>query len=685
MSRLETGWLSSVVHRVRALAPVTLGLAALVLAVEVVHGFRIVGTAWLGGEFLNHGALAEEILRGELPPGGPYAGMATTFPPGFHLLLAGAMALTGFDAVRADQILTIVWLPVLPLGTFILTRHVTGRPWVALVAATLTVFGGGYDLGPGRQWVSSLFLSGQQAYPLVPRDVAFAILPFAVLAFLRSIEPRGRSGSVLKWAVVAGLLLGVATLVDVDLLLPLPITLFATAIVVARRDPARRVPAVASLATTTIVAAATVAAWLIPRLARAAEGVAGFDVADGLDPARFGFWSYPIELGLLLPFAIVGAVAMLILLRLDGSPLLPVTLRRWRPDPVEGPLLLVVWWLVPFALAIVGAAWPVSFLVRPELMWLVASQPLAILAAIGLSTATEALLRTRWRQPSLVAPSVAVVVLLACAPATAATAGIVGAAWPRPAFAHLDLETDSVPDFRAMLGDRGTRPRTVVTYEDWSSLVWFLAGEKVVAIVPDASSRAGATPGGGRRDAERRNDLARGFSGDPAALAAVADRYGATTAIVARRGDRLGLVDIPAGLLEPVAGTRIVTGDGWDGVELRAGARVTLPLAISGPIELDIRIISAQIAAGHAPTLAIYAVNAGGTVRALGGGAARRTTAVSSVLHVGGSLVAGERLAIAASDTVTIEGVRGYVPASSIPGWTIVRDTPTAVVLERAR
>ncbi|MDQ6795880.1 MAG: hypothetical protein M3067_13895, partial [Chloroflexota bacterium] len=104
---------------------VNVALVGLLLLGELVHGFRIFGTPWLGGDLLYHQALAHEILRGELIPGGPYAGLPTYYPPGFHFLLAGVMGALGLDAVRADQLLALVWMPVLPIGTFLLACRIT--------------------------------------------------------------------------------------------------------------------------------------------------------------------------------------------------------------------------------------------------------------------------------------------------------------------------------------------------------------------------------------------------------------------------------------------------------------------------------------------------------------------------------------------------------------------------------
>ena len=81
-----------------------------------------------------------------------------------------------------------LWLPVIPLGAYLLARRLTGRADVALVAAALTAFGGGLDLSNDRLWVNSMFLVGQVAYPIYPRDLVFGILPFAILAFLRATD-----------------------------------------------------------------------------------------------------------------------------------------------------------------------------------------------------------------------------------------------------------------------------------------------------------------------------------------------------------------------------------------------------------------------------------------------------------------------------------------------------------------
>ena len=691
-SRRELGSLSSVEHRLRGLAPITVGLLAVLVITEVVHGFRVVGTPWFGGDLLYHQALAHEILRGELRPGGPYPGLPTYYPPGFHLLLAATMAVSGLDAVRADQLLTLVWLPVLPVGTFLLARRVTGRPWVALLATVLTVFGGALDLRAGRTWVNSLFLSGQEAYPLFPRDLVFGILPFAVLAFLRAVEPRGRSGSVLKWSILAGLLFGVAAFIQPQLLLPLPIALVVTAVAIGLRDPARRLPATAAVLVCGGVAALIAAPWLISELdAIRRNGGVAIDSSDTLAAARFGFWSYPREFGLFLPFGLIGAGVALLLHRpnaVAGGAGTEVA-RRWRPDPVEGMLLITTWWALAFVLGILYSPdWPLEDALRPQRLWLLASQPLAILAAIGLTATVEAFVARRWHRPRLVGPVIAVAVVLACVPTTLATMSLLRSTWTQPTYSVLDLAADHVPDFGALLGDRGAA-RVVLTYEDWSSLAWYLSGDHVVGLVPAGFAKLAYDPAvfTGRSQAERRSDLARAFSGAPGALAAVADAYGARTIVIARRDGRWGVVDVSTALLAPPTGVKVVEGNGWDGLELSAGSRVQIPFTATGPIDLEIRLVDRGLAlpsGAAAPVLSLLAARPNGTVQHLGSVSARLAGGLSTVVSASIALGAGDTLVVSTNATVTIQSVRGFVPAPAISGWRVVRETPDAVVLERA-
>ena len=135
-----------------------------------------------------------------------------------------------------------------------------------------------------------------------------------------SSPPSGAGGAGSRWAAAAGLLLGAAALVQVQLLLPIPFAFAATALVVAARDPARRGRALVALAVTGGLALLLAAPWLVETAdtIRQNGGVA-LDSSDQLEPAQFGFWSYPRQFGLLLPF---GAA------RRGRRPALPAAPRR---------------------------------------------------------------------------------------------------------------------------------------------------------------------------------------------------------------------------------------------------------------------------------------------------------------------------------------------------------------------
>ncbi len=681
------GLAQSVRQRSEGISGPIIGLLLLLVVVEVVHGFRVVGTQWQGGDLLYHGALAKEILQGELPPGGPYPGLPTYYPPGFHLMLAATMAATGFDQVRADELLTLLWLPVLPIGTFLLTRRLTGRPWVAVLAAVITSFGGAYVLTAGRLWVNSLFMAGQEAYPLYPRDVVFALLPFALLAYLTACTTDRISRRSL-WAVVAGILFGIAALVQVQLLLPIPPALLVVAGVMAIRHPERwrAIPSVVLI--TGLVALVIILPWFADqwRDIQLNGGVA-LDSSDTLEAARFGFWSYPRQFGLILPLAVIGAgVALLFLRRADG-PRPDDGPGRWAPSPTEGALVLVAWAAIAFGLAVLYRPdWPLEDALRPQRLWLIASQPITILAAIGLVAAAEYLFGRVWRRPRWIVPAVVGVVVLMAVPSTFATVRLLSATWDRPGFAQLDLTSDHVPAFGDLLGD-GARS-VVLTYEDWSALSWFETGSKVVALVPPGYAKLAYDPAifTGHSQAERRLDVGRAFAGDDTVMTAVADKYGATTLILARRDGALGTVDRPASLLvmEPGAvngAWQPVEGNGWDAAELAAGTTLKTSLPTE-PTRLEIRLLDEP---GTSATDLRAAI--------VGGDGERTPLDLQPVpgdrpgWRVLGSTVTapvGGHLELTATRPVTIQSIRGFVEREPPAGWRIVGETPDAMVLERS-
>jgi hypothetical protein len=564
----------------------------------------------------------------------------------------------------------------------------TGRGDVALVAAALTAFGGGLDLANDRLWVNSMFLVGQVAYPIYPRDLVFGILPFAILAFVRATDGERRRWGI--WAVIAGVLLGLCGLIQVQLLLPIPVALATVAIARGWRDRSRWKAAIGALLVTGSVAFLIVAPWLIWL-----SGVIGrnggltIDSSADLLPVHIGFWDYPVQFGLILPLAVIGAGVGLLFLRRPDGPRTNGEPGRWAPRPPEGGLLLIAWWVVPWTLAILyQPSWPLEDALRPQRLWMIASQPGLILAAMGLVALAEAVVAAPRSRIRRAVPVIVAVVLVACVPVTVATSRLLASTWTEPIYAHLRLGPDRVPDFATLLETHPPRP-TVLTYEDWSSLAWYETGVGTVAVVPPGYAKLAFDPAvfTGHSQAERRSDLANALRGDPAELVATADRYGADRIVLARRGPTVGSISQPAVMAAAAAGvtgtTQPIEGNGWDAVVLEPGATLAIPIDATGPVDLEIRLLTGPAAGSVVDGQSRFRLHAGDTVTDL--------TATSdpdsdfSVVTTSVDLPAGATLRLEAVDPITVQSVTGFVPdPGPPPGWSVATATDDAVVWQRA-
>jgi hypothetical protein len=292
------------------------------------------------------------------------------------------------------------------------------------------------------------------------------------------------------------------------------------------------------------------------------------------------------------------------------------------------------------------------------------------------------------RRARLLIPIVVVVLLAITVPTTLATQRLLWTIWPTPQYAHLRLDVDHVPDFGALLGTSGPR-ETVLSYEDWSSLIWYQTGESVVAVNPPGYAKLAFDPAvfTGRSQEARRADVRTAFAGDLTALAAAADRYAATTIVVARRGDRVGLIDAVASLsLDSSGGATLRAGNGWDVIELAAGGRLVVPLQVRGPVDLELRFEGEK---NNLPVPArrfqLLAEGAAGT-RQLGSLVVPASGIDEwQVVRASVTLQAGEDLAVQAQDPAALQSVRGFVPLTALPlGWVLRSETTDAAVWARA-
>ncbi len=571
---------------------------------------------------------AHDPARARSRPRGRTPGLPAYYPPGFHLILAGLASIPGLDVPSATALLGILWLPVIPLGAYLLTRRLTGRADVALVAAALTAFAGGFDLANDRLWVNSMFLVGQVAYPIYPRDLVFghpAVRDPGVPARDR------RRATSLAWAgpLIAGVLLGVCGLIQVQLLLPIPIALATLAVVRAlarpeplegrdrraRRDRARRryllVGAVARLA----------------RRGRSrANGGVSIDSSADLLPVRIGFWDYPIQFGLILPLAIIGAG------RRACCSCAGRTARARTASPGAGrharpkaALLLVAWWVVPWTLAVLyQPTWPLEDALRPQRMWLVASQPGLILAAIGLVALVEA--RASRPPRSRIRRAVPLVVAIVLVASRAGRRSPRRGCWHRPgpspstpisgstaiacrtfdALLDADAAAPDRPDLRGLVvaglvRDRGRHGRRRA------------ARLRQARLRPGACSPVTARPSAGSdlADALSRRP-GRHWSRPPTATAPIASCSHGVDATV-------GLVSQPAALAAAAGGvtgtTQPIRGQRLGCRRARAGGDAGDPdRPRRGPIDLEIRLLTPATAGPGTPG-SRFRVHAGDTRR----------------------------------------------------------------------
>jgi len=302
---------------------------------------------------------------------------------------------------------------------------------------------------------------------------------------------------------------------------------------------------------------------------------------------------------------------------------------------------------------------------------------------MGVMALVEAIVAAPRSRVRRAATLVIALVLVATVPVTLATTRLLASTWTEPIYAHLRLGPDHVPAFDELLDVHGPRP-TVLTYEDWSSLAWYETGVGAVAVVPPGYAKLAFDPEPftGHSQAERRSDLAAALRGDTAVLVATADRYGADRIVLARRGSTIGLLGQPAAVAASGGGVagpnRVVEGNGWDAVALDPGATLTIPTAASGPIDLEIRLLT-----GPADGEPHFQLHAGDTVTDVA--PVSLPGADFTVIKASVDLPAGAPLRLEAIEPATVQSVTGFVPdPGPPPGWSVATTTDDAIVWQRA-
>jgi hypothetical protein len=243
----------------------------------------------------------------------------------------------------------------------------------------------------------------------------------------------------------------------------------------------------------------------------------------------------------------------------------------------------------------------------------------------------------------------------------------------------------------SVLGASGP-PDTVLTNEDRSSLVWYETGSWVVAGNTPGYAKLAFDPEvfAGRSQDNRRADLGRAFQGGASSLTSVADAYQADRILLARRGDRWGVIQQVAAVAARAPGGQsgratVVEGNGWDAVALAPGARLIMAVeTFDQPLALELKFSgkagALPVADRHVRLLAV----ASGGERNLGDLVVPATATDDwQVVHADVTLRPDERLAIEAVDPVTVQSMLGFVAATAPNGWQVIATTPDAVVLGR--
>ena len=543
----------------RTAALVLVGIA---LAALLIQGGLYFQKTWLWtGDTIYHRAVMAEIQAGELLPGGPYAGLPAFYSPLLHYLAAAIGLALRIELTEAIRVLSILFAPLMPLAAFWLARVLGLDRATALVGAFFATFAGGLKLDEDRVWVDALFVGQHNFFPLFPRDIAFLLLPLGLGCVYRAVVRGWRPG-----AALAGVAFGLMILAHTQTaVFAAPILgLYLALAVLMRRELVRRAVRV-SLLTAGIALALSAFWWVWELWAIVQSRSFSVEMPASRVPVKLAPAEFPLEFGV---FLILGPIGVALTAR-----------RLWRErDPAA--LLLLVWFTAPVLLAIFRpTGFPGGDTFFPRRLWQFASQPLVLMAALGL--VVGALRPLRLRGP-LAGATLLAVGALAALPASIGTWQRIAEFWNEPDFA--DQEWDLAGNFGIgpwLAADaRAHGPRTVLAPTPEATLVWYYAGQKVVYLHRTAAIKLAfdVEQMTGRGEAERHADLLAAYGGDPRELARVASRYGAAHVVLKRHGDRLAGVDAPARAFRPSGDRaddgRLVGTNHYEFLALAPGDRV---------------------------------------------------------------------------------------------------------------
>ncbi|MGE3913529.1 MAG: hypothetical protein AB7K36_29535 [Chloroflexota bacterium] len=511
-------------------------LGAIALAALFIQGGVFVHKTWLWtGDTIYHHAVMAEVQAGELLPGGPYAGLPAFYSPLFHYMAAAIGMVAGIELTEAIRVISIIFAPLTPLAAFWLARTLGMDRASALVGAFFSTFAGAIKTTEDRVWVDALFVGQHNFFPVFPRDIAFLLLPLGLGCVYRGVVDGWRPGGVL-----AGLAFGLMILAHTQTAVfaaPL-IAIYFALVLLLRRNLFR--PMLTVSIVTSLVTLGVSAFWWVWQIVELVQSQSfSVEMPAYRVPVKLALEEFPAEFGVFLILAPVG-------LFLVG--------RRLIRERSLAALLLLTWFLVPVILAIFRpTGFPGGDTFFPRRLWQFASQPLMLMAGLGL---VVGLLRPLRPRRSLIFATLVAVGLAASVPGSIGTAERVGEFWNQPDFGDQRWDLDGNFAMGPFLAAEARRDglSTVLAPTPEATLVWYYSGQKVVYLHPTAAIKLAydVRRMTGFGEDERAADLVRAYNGDPATLAATAEKYGARYVVLKRLGDQFAGVDVPAdGLVSP--------------------------------------------------------------------------------------------------------------------------------------
>lgn len=494
-----------------------------VLAVFAAFWMGDLGTShdWYSGDALPLRAVSEEILKGDLPPGGPYAGLPTHIPPAYPSVLALVSRVTGIDPFHVIGWASVVAAMLLPVVAYVTGKVVFGDWRPAAAGAAFVTLGASFSadhLGP-----NSLFTTGWFYAPVTPFDIGLLLIPLAAVLYIRAAEE-----DAVRYGGIVGLIAAFLLVTHVQSVVYLLVVLVCLGGAWLLMRPMEWRKVVAIYLTVIIASLLFSSWWWIPQFwVGLREGGLLMRSVPQTDLVDVGFSNWGDEFGLLLVLAAIGSVFSIIAAR---------RLKRL------GPVMVVAWMILPLlAGAIFADNLPFSGTLRGDRLALLSTFPMGLLAGLAV---------TEWRTLTPTAPGVYSFVL---------GAGLIAAVTvptlrdqrdaslgeSDPQYAQRLWHWDDWLGFAGWLRDRenGTGTATLVGDDPESGVAWFFAGNKPLAwVTPSFYSMAyNPTEVTGLSQAAREDARAEALSGDWDSLIGVAAKQDVRYAVVPRLQDRIGL------------------------------------------------------------------------------------------------------------------------------------------------